>query len=96
MTTTFRSFDKDYDDGEYVKVTTQEITWPEICDTFFRFMRASGYIISERDVAEHFENRAEEVGDLFSNDRADFEFKTNELSPGESWDQLLSKSKNPF
>jgi len=42
-------------------------TWTEQCDMFFEFLLGQGFIVSETSVANHFQARADDMGDFRSN-----------------------------
>ena len=52
-----------------VNMVCQAESWNEIADTFFHFLLAQGYIVSETDLAHYFADKADEMKDLRSNIR---------------------------
>lgn len=55
------------DEGDTIDMSTEEETWPEIADMFFSFMQARQFIVTERDMANYFSERADEMGNLRAN-----------------------------
>jgi hypothetical protein len=43
----------------YKIYTEHDVTWPEMMNHYLAFLRASGYVINTRDVADHFSEIAD-------------------------------------
>ena len=57
-------------DFQRVTIESDEMDiWTEQCDLFFQFLLAQGFILSERDVAAYFTERADEMKNYRSNNR---------------------------
>ena len=55
------------DEGTYINMSGEHDTWMEQADNFFLFLTAQSFILSEQDLANHFQERAVEMKDLRSN-----------------------------
>lgn len=57
----------DEDDGTKVVLEGETTVWHEQADAFFRFLQAQDFILNERMVADHFLERANDVGNCRAN-----------------------------
>jgi hypothetical protein len=69
--TTFISLEyfNDFGEDTKVKMECQHEDWKGIANTFYHFLLAQGYLVSEKALADYYQDRADEMGDLRSNIR---------------------------
>lgn len=60
---------KTSDELPSVEMKCDSTFWVEQAETFFNFLVAQGFVLSEKDLAEFYVERAEDMGDLRSNTR---------------------------
>ncbi len=66
---------KSNDELPTVEMHCESMFWVDQAESFFNFLIAQGFIISERDLADYYAERAEEMKDLRSNTRTPSELE---------------------
>jgi len=57
------------DEGTYISMSGEHDTWMEQADNFFLFLTAQSFILSEQNLADYFQEKANEMGNLRGNKR---------------------------